>query len=443
MSTLPSRRLLTLLLASTMTVMAGATISPSLPAIRETFSEAPRADLLVRLVLTIPAIFTAVGAPLAGYLIDRFGRKRLLLVAMVLYGIGGAGGGLASSIWVLLGSRAFLGLSVGGVMTTATTLIADYYEGERRSAVMGQQAAFMGFGGVVFLVLGGVLADLSWRAPFGIYLLAFVFLPGAAWYLNEPSGSEAGREEAEETSATPGRADSAVQQQVPWGLVGMLFALAFVGMVVFYMTPVQIPFYLETLGAGSGTLAGLAVAASTITGALASMAYGRVKGRVGYRGVFALLFALMAGGYTLVALASGFALATGGLAVLGLGMGLLMPNLNNWAGEVAPQAKRGKVLGGVTTCIFLGQFASPIATQPVIDAVGLAGAFGVAGGAVGLLALGFAAWSALRRSEAKPRGDLAAAAAGEKPSQNGRTEENGRASSSEKTSKPASRKATE
>jgi MFS family permease len=54
------------------------------------------------------------------------------------------------------------------MMTTATTLIADYYEGERRSAVMGQQAAFMGFGGVVFLVLGGVLADLSWRAPFGI-----------------------------------------------------------------------------------------------------------------------------------------------------------------------------------------------------------------------------------------------------------------------------------
>ena len=91
MSFLPSRRPLTLLLISTMTVMAGAAISPPLPAICETFSGAPRADLLVRLVLTVPAIFTAVGVPLAGYLIDRFGRKRP--VAMVLYGTGGAAAG--------------------------------------------------------------------------------------------------------------------------------------------------------------------------------------------------------------------------------------------------------------------------------------------------------------------------------------------------------------
>jgi MFS family permease len=331
--------------------------------------------------------------PLAGVLIDRFGRRPLLLGAMALYGIGGAGGGLASSIWLLLASRALLGFAVGGVMTTATRLIVDYYDGERRSAVMGQQAAFMGFGVVVFLVLGGVLADLSWRATFGVYLLAFAFLPLAVLYLDEP----------ERTSENPkSRSSDARRAPVPGPLVGMLFALAFVGMVVFYMTPVQVPFYLRALGAGSGTLAGLVVAASTLTGALASMAYGRVKKRLGYRGVFGLLFARMGTGYALVAAAGGFALVTGGLAVLGLGMGLLMPNLNNWAGELAPPPARGKVLGGVTTCIFLGQFVSPIATQPLIEAVGLAGAFGVAGAVVGALVLGFAGWREVRAG----RGDL-------------------------------------
>jgi MFS family permease len=41
---------------------------------------------------------------------------------------------------------------------------------------LGLQAAFMGLGGMVFLTLGGYLADLNWRLPFLIYLLAWLIL---------------------------------------------------------------------------------------------------------------------------------------------------------------------------------------------------------------------------------------------------------------------------
>ena len=88
-----SSRLVTLLVVSTMTVMAGATISPALPTIRQAFADVPDADVWVRLVLTLPALFTALGAPLAGWLTDRVGRRPVLLTSMVLYGLGGAGGG--------------------------------------------------------------------------------------------------------------------------------------------------------------------------------------------------------------------------------------------------------------------------------------------------------------------------------------------------------------
>ena len=47
---------ITLILVSTLTVMSGATIAPSLPAMREYFAEVPHADYLVRLVLTLPAL---------------------------------------------------------------------------------------------------------------------------------------------------------------------------------------------------------------------------------------------------------------------------------------------------------------------------------------------------------------------------------------------------
>ena len=63
-----------LLLTSSMTVMAGAIIAPALPDIERVFADQPRGALLVRLVLTLPALFTAIVAPAAGWAVDRFGR---------------------------------------------------------------------------------------------------------------------------------------------------------------------------------------------------------------------------------------------------------------------------------------------------------------------------------------------------------------------------------
>jgi hypothetical protein len=61
---------ITLLLASTLTVMAGATIAPSLPAMQDHFSEIANSQFLVKLILTIPALFIALGSPLAGQIFN-------------------------------------------------------------------------------------------------------------------------------------------------------------------------------------------------------------------------------------------------------------------------------------------------------------------------------------------------------------------------------------
>jgi MFS family permease len=176
----------TLLLVSTLTVMSGATIVPSLPAMQVQFSALPEVDLWVRLVLTIPALLIVVGSPVAGMIVDRLGRKPLLIDALLLYGLAGSSGFVLNSLFAILIGRALLGLAVAGIMVSATTLIADYYSGAYRATFMGLQAAFMGLGGVLFLSVGGVLADLNWRFPFLIYLLAWLLLPMAITALYEP-----------------------------------------------------------------------------------------------------------------------------------------------------------------------------------------------------------------------------------------------------------------
>ena len=372
-------RLLALLLVGAMTIMAGATISPALPEIEREVATGNNAALLTRLVLTVPALFTALTALFAGAALDRFGRRRILLAAIVLYAFAGPAGGVVSNVWALLVTRALLGVAVGIVMTASVTLVADYYSGPNRGEVMGRQAAFAGIGGIVFLVGGGLLADLSWRAPFAIYLLALPVLAMTWRFLPEP---------ARASSAAGGKDGRGA---VRWKPVAALAALAFTSMVVFYLTPVQIPFHLAALGTPSGTLAGIAVASTTLTGAIASALYGRVRARMSRPVTFAILFVLMAVGYAVVAAATGPVAVIAGLAIFGTGFGLLLPSLNTLAGDLADERTRGIVIGALTTSLFLGQFASPLVAQPVIERFGSAGAYWAGAFVLALLAICFAA----------------------------------------------------
>ena len=73
---------LTLLLVSSLTVMSIITISPALPQMVVAFNEVENVALLVKLVLTIPALMIAIFSPITGRLIDRYGRLKILWFAL-------------------------------------------------------------------------------------------------------------------------------------------------------------------------------------------------------------------------------------------------------------------------------------------------------------------------------------------------------------------------
>jgi len=360
----------TLLLVSTLTVMAGATIAPSLPAMRQHFSALPNADYWVRLVLTAPALFIAIGAPIAGIAIDRFGRKGLLGLSVFLYGFAGSSGFLLDQIGLILLGRMLLGFSVAGIMTTATTLIADYYIGAARAQFLGLQAAFMGFGGMIFLTLGGYLADRNWRQPFLIYLMAWLILPFILLVLPEPDRN---KDATQQTGAIESSA-------VPWTLLLTTYGIALLTQIVFYMIPVQIPFYLQQLMGANASQSGLAIALATLATSISALSYQRLKARFTFTNIYAIAFGLMGIGYLVISVARTYEMVLIGLAIAGLGVGLLMPNMNVCLTSSTPAVLRGRILGGLTTSFFLGQFISPFASQPLSQWAGLGTTYGLAGG---------------------------------------------------------------
>jgi MFS family permease len=86
---------LTLLLASSLTIMPVITISSALPQMAAAFSNIKNSAFLVKLVLTIPALMIALFSPVTGRLIDRYGRLKILGFALVLCAVAGSAGDIA------------------------------------------------------------------------------------------------------------------------------------------------------------------------------------------------------------------------------------------------------------------------------------------------------------------------------------------------------------
>lgn len=428
----PFLRDATLLLGSSLTVMAGAAIAPALPSIAAAFPDDPSAERLAKLALTLPGLFIAFAAPFSGWLLDRFGRRNVLIASVAAYALAGTSGLYLPSLHAILVGRALLGLAVAGTMTSCVTLIGDYHAGAARERFMGIQAAFMGLGGMVFLSSSGLLADVHWRAPFLVYAMSLAVLPGALFFVREPKRHVheliLGDSSAAAIAPPPPRADHGA----PVALAALLFAVAFGAMVAFYMVPVHLPFHVRTLAAAQaaasattanrdatearaatgeveampvvesmgarepfrkvepvdgskrrdGARAGFAIAALTLVSACASLGYQKLRGRLSHPAVFAASFLLHGAGYMAVGQAESYGAMVAGMLVAGLGTGLMMPNLNVWLLGRTPERLRGRVVGGMTCCFFLGQFASPLLTDPLVRATGTATAFGWAGAAI-------------------------------------------------------------
>jgi MFS family permease len=381
-------RNLTILLGSTTTVLAATIISPALPAMAEAFADVPNSEFLVKLTLTMPALFIALGALFAGLLLDRWGRKPVLIVSLILFGLAGTTGFFLDSLPAILASRAVLGLAVAGIMSGFTTLILDYFRGSELDKFLGFQGAFVGLGGMVFLFAAGLLAEAGWQYPFLIHLFALLILPGVVLFIDEPQRIVVGPSTAVEKVA------------FPWRKVAPVYITAFAGMAIFFIFPVQIPFHL---GDASSSQVGLALSMLTLASVISALQYQHLRARSSFLAISSLVFLAFSLNHFIVSFSSAYLVVIAGLLIGGIGVGLFAPNISGWLATVAPAEARGKAVGGMTSALFLGQFFSPIMTQPFINRVGIAATFALAGAAALLIAILFAA-SAARQSKSRVRG---------------------------------------
>jgi MFS family permease len=105
---------LALIAVGTMPTLAIVSLVPNLPQLFQQFADVPGHEWLVPMIITVPSLCIALFSPFAGLVADRFGRRRLLLLALVLYGTAGVLPFFLTDLKTILLTRFGIGIAEAG-----------------------------------------------------------------------------------------------------------------------------------------------------------------------------------------------------------------------------------------------------------------------------------------------------------------------------------------
>lgn len=350
-----------LLVAGCMSPLGAVLIAPVLPQMSQEYAALPGAEFLVPAVLTAPALMVGIIAPFAGSIVDRLGRKRILLWALAIYSVLGAAPLFLDSLHAIVASRVGVGVMEAAIATCATTLITDYYSGNRRNKYLGLSALFASVAAAVFLVLGGIIGENGWRAPFWLYLAGIVIAVPIAFAIFEPKADHA---QGQLRKRVP---------PIPANYIVLPVIASFLTGIALFSVLVELPYVLVNLG----------VTASGTIGVLASLtSLGTAVGAFSFRWLAVIRVAVLvpaavgiAGlGIVLIWVAkvtgAGVPLAVSGSVLSAIAVGVLIPLALGWGVARLLVEQRGRGIGRLNSALFVGQFIAPIVITMLVAPLG-------------------------------------------------------------------------
>jgi len=332
-----------------MAVLGVSSLAPALPLIARDLDLSPQAVGLLVTVFTVPGVILT---PILGLLADRYGRRRILAPSLFLFAAAGSACTLAQDFGLLLFLRFLQGMGAAALGSLNVTLLGDLYAPPRRAAAMGYNASVLSVGTASYPALGGFLAQLGWRYPFLLSLLAIpVGLAVLFWLRNpEPKQAQTLREYL-------GGVWKSVARREVLGLFtvsAMTFILLYGSLLTYF------PLHQDRIFGAPAALIGLVMSSASVATGLTSAWLGKLTRRFLPRDLILAAFGLYAVALVLIPALPAWGALFLPAVLFGVAMGLNIPSLQLLLAGLAPPERRGIFMSLNGMVLRLGQTLGPL-----------------------------------------------------------------------------------
>ncbi|AIQ52386.1 MFS transporter [Paenibacillus sp. FSL R7-0331] len=351
----------------------------------------------VSLLITLYGLMAILMIPVAGYLSDRFGRKKIIMPSLIIAAAGGAVCIAAAwftkgitAYWIIMGGRVLQGIGAAGAFPIVLPFVGDLFKDEKQvSKGLGLIETSNTFGKVLSPILGAYLGLLLWYAPFiSIPVLCIISFLLVLFLVKEPKRD---REKQGLKDFMSGIV-AILREHGRW-----LYAIFAIGGICMFVT-FGVLFYLSETLEGKynihGVMKGLVLAIPLALLCLASYGSGKIIGQnkprmkwIGCGGMFLVTAAMV-----ITVFGSGLYWLVGLLSAGGIGIGIALPCMDALITEGIDQKNRGTITSLYSSMRFIGVALGP----PVVSLLmsrgpwllfGTMAAVSAAGGVLILLAV--------------------------------------------------------
>lgn len=336
---LRDRNLQLLMIATIPSVLGTTLISPILDSLTDPFGVSLAEIGLMVTVFSAPAI---VLIPIIGMLTDRIGRKPVLIMSLVVFGLGGIGIVFTTDFRLVLALRFIQGLGGAGMGPVIVTSFGDLYTDSKEATAQGLRLGFGGSSNLTFPVIAGTIVTLGWQFPFLLYGIALPIAALVYIWFGEPTNNNStnnnpSRDGGNRTTYLRDLGRLAIKPRVLSVLIARsLPTLIFTGFLTYNSAVV-----VQLLD-GTPSQAGILVAVVSFIYAISGTQSGRITAMFSRR-VYPLIAAhlVMGTGMVMIATAPSFVIAGIGAAGIGSGFGFSIALYRSILTALAPENLRG------------------------------------------------------------------------------------------------------
>lgn len=316
----------------------------------------------VSMIITVYSIAAILLIPIAGYLSDRYGRKKVIIPSLFIAGIGGLVTGWASwslkdpYIMILIG-RVLQGIGSSGAAPVVLPLVGDLFKSDKDvSAGLGLIETSNTVGKVLSPILGAFLASFLWYLPFlSIPVFSLISIILVIFLVESPEK----KEEPQTFSCFLSCLKNIFHKDGKW--LTAIFAIGGVIMFVLFGILFYLAGFLEKefqiVGVKKGAIIAIPLVALSLTSYIAGKRIGENKTTMKWC-IFAGL-SLLAAASIGVSFTERLWFMLLILFVAGIGIGMSLPCLDALITEGVKKEERGTITSLYSSTRFLGVAAGP------------------------------------------------------------------------------------